>query len=64
MIVQQSSNENSVIMDCFCGSGSFLEAGKKHNRYVIGIDKSIISKQVVEKRPSLEGIKIFLLEEC
>lgn len=28
MIVQQSSNENSVIMDCFCGSGSFLEAGK------------------------------------
>lgn len=64
MIVQQSSNENSVIMDCFCGSGSFLEAGKKHNRYVIGIDKSIISKQVVENRPSLEGIKIFSLEEC
>lgn len=61
MIVQQSSNENSIIMDCFCGSGSFLEAGKKYNRYVIGIDKSIISKQVVENRPSLEGIEVFLL---
>lgn len=56
MIVKQSSNENSVIMDCFCGSGSFLEAGIKHNRFVIGIDKSSISKSVVNSRESLKDI--------
>ncbi|EAI3980344.1 site-specific DNA-methyltransferase [Campylobacter jejuni] len=38
LIVRQSSNENSIIMDCFCGSGSFLLAGLNHNRNVIGID--------------------------
>ena len=40
MIVLQSSNENSLIMDCFCGSGSFLLAGLKNNRQIIGIDCS------------------------
>ena len=40
MIVKQSSNENSIIMDCFCGSGNFLLAGVKNNRKIIGIDKS------------------------
>lgn len=40
MIIKQSSNENSIIMDCFCGSGSFLLAGFKNSRKVIGIDNS------------------------
>ena len=43
MIVLQSSNENSIIMDCFCGSGTFLLAGLKNNRKVIGIDNSKIA---------------------
>ncbi|MCR8685651.1 site-specific DNA-methyltransferase [Campylobacter ureolyticus] len=53
LIVKQSSNENSIIMDCFCGSGSFLIAGLKNNRNVIGIDISEqsmkISKQNIIK---------------
>ena len=50
MIVQQSSHRQSIIMDCFCGSGSFLKAGLKHDRYVIGIDQSDSSKLVVSNR--------------
>lgn len=56
MIILQSSNENSIIMDCFCGSGNFLKAGIKNKRQVIGIDKSIISKNVVET--NVKNIKI------
>lgn len=59
MIVRQSSNENSIIMDCFCGSSSFLSAGINNNRYVIGIDKSAVAKSVLkEKRDNLKDIEI------
>lgn len=57
MIVKQSSNENSIIMDCFCGSGSFIEAGLKNKRIVIGIDKSDSSFISMEKRIILESIE-------
>lgn len=56
MIIKQSSNEDSIIMDCFCGSGAFLEAGRKQNRFVIGIDKSAISESVVKSRALLVGL--------
>lgn len=56
MIVKQSSNENSIIMDCFCGSGSFIEAGLKNNRIVIGIDKSDSSFTSMEKREELRNV--------
>ena len=49
MIVKQSSNENSIIMDCFCGSGNFLLAGVKNNRKIIGIDKSKIAIDISSK---------------
>ena len=49
MIVLQSSNKDSIILDCFCGSGSFLKAGLKYGRKVIGIDKSEISLKVVKE---------------
>lgn len=57
MIVQQSSRENSIIMDCFCGSGSFLKAGVKNGRKVIGIDKSAIAFDVTVHREELEAIQ-------
>ena len=39
-IVEIASYQNELILDPFCGSGSFLVAGKKLNRRVIGIDKN------------------------
>lgn len=57
MIIQQSSNENSIVMDCFCGSSSFLSAGVNNKRFVIGIDKSDIAKEIVtKKRDNLKNL--------
>lgn len=58
MIVKQSSNPDSIIMDCFCGSGAFLEAGILQNRFVIGIDNSSFSLKAIKNRESLRGISI------
>lgn len=56
LIVCQSSIKNSIIMDCFCGSGGFLQAGLKNNRQVIGIDVSEVAidlvKRHLENQPS------------
>ena len=49
LIVRQSSNEDSIIMDCFCGSGSFLRAGLNNNRNVIGIDIGSQSIKIAKK---------------
>ena len=40
LIVQQSSNEDSIVMDCFCGSGTTLVASALNGRKFIGIDLS------------------------
>lgn len=44
-IILSSSNANSLVMDCFCGSGSFLEEAYKLERKFIGIDNS---KEAIE----------------
>lgn len=62
MIVKQSSKEDSIIMDCFCGSGSFLLAGLNNGRKVIGIDSSQTSYNVCSKQPKFSDIKMFLLK--
>ena len=40
-IVQASSNPGDLVMDCFSGSGSTLQAAYTHGRQWIGIDNSI-----------------------
>lgn len=40
IIVKTSSNENSIVLDCFCGSGTTLKAAQINGRYWIGIDQS------------------------
>jgi len=50
LIVKQCSNENSIVLDCFCGSGSTLLAAEKNNRRWIGIDQSEFAINVSKKR--------------
>ena len=40
VIIKTSSEENSIVLDCFCGSGTTLKAAHKNNRQWIGIDQS------------------------
>ena len=40
-IIQASSNPGDIVMDCFCGSGSALQAAYSHDRQWVGIDNSV-----------------------
>jgi len=39
-IIGASSNPESIVLDCFCGSGTTLKAAQELGRNWIGIDKS------------------------
>ncbi|MCM1042059.1 MAG: site-specific DNA-methyltransferase [Bacteroides sp.] len=49
-IIEASSNDNSLVMDCFCGSGATLQAANLCNRHWIGVDNSEIAIKTVKKR--------------
>jgi adenine-specific DNA-methyltransferase len=59
LIVSTSSNENSYVLDCFCGSGTTLIAAHESNRRWIGIDQSKLAIQIAKDR--LSKIKPSLL---
>ncbi|MBT3209325.1 MAG: site-specific DNA-methyltransferase [Bacteroidetes bacterium] len=40
LIIQTSSNQNSIVLDCFCGSGTTLKSAHLLKRKWIGIDNS------------------------
>ena len=50
MLIQASSNENSIVLDCFAGSGATLEAAHNTKRKWIGIDQSDVSVNVIKNR--------------
>lgn len=50
LIIKQSSNKNSIVMDCFCGSGSTLYAAQKLGRKFIGIDQSDEAIKAINSR--------------
>lgn len=48
MIIEQSSNPDSIVMDCFAGSGTTLLAAAKLGRKFIGIDSSEASLNLIK----------------
>jgi adenine-specific DNA-methyltransferase len=50
LIVKTSSIENSIVLDCFCGSGTTLKAAQTNNRRWIGIDKSKLAIHVAKQK--------------
>lgn len=61
-IILNSSDENSIVLDCFCGSGTTLRTALKFNRRFIGIDSSILSLNVVKEVFKKESLKCNFLE--
>ena len=58
LIINTSSNTNSLVLDCFCGSGTTLKAAQELGRNWIGIDKSeeainIALKKLTSKQGTL-----------
>ncbi|HNV95487.1 MAG TPA: site-specific DNA-methyltransferase [Bacteroidales bacterium] len=55
LIVKTSSNENSIVLDCFAGSGTTLKAAQTNGRKWIGIDQSDEAiKAIIQKLESIE----------
>ncbi len=54
MIIAQSSNPNSIVMDCFAGSGSFLIASQKLGRQWIGVDSLAVAIEIIQKQLSTD----------
>lgn len=55
-IILNSSVEDSIVLDCFAGSGATLKIADKLSRKWIGIDSSTHSFQVIKKVFSQENI--------
>ncbi|CAN2040240.1 adenine-specific DNA-methyltransferase [Candidatus Magnetomoraceae bacterium gMMP-15] len=51
-IISASSNPGDLVLDCFCGSGTTLQAAEELGRNWIGIDKSAEAIKVTKKRLS------------
>ena len=56
LIIKTSSNENSIVLDAFCGSGTTLKSAHLLKRKWIGIDKSDLAiKATKGKLSSIKG---------
>lgn len=53
MIVETSSNEGDIVLDCFAGSGTTLAAAYDLGRQWLGVDNSIESLKAILKRFTL-----------
>lgn len=58
MIIRQASRPDSTVLDCFCGSGSFLAAALRHGRRPIGIDSSSAAIEIAKKREELARLPL------
>jgi adenine-specific DNA-methyltransferase len=58
-IIQASSNPGDIVLDCFCGSGTTLQAAQELERQWIGIDCSSLAIKITQKRLSKIQSDIF-----
>lgn len=58
-IITTSSNENDLVLDSFCGSGSFLFAAEQCQRRWIGIDESQEAIRISQQRFDNDQISLF-----
>ncbi|MCP5064319.1 MAG: helix-turn-helix domain-containing protein [Ignavibacteriae bacterium] len=61
-IIANSSNENSIVLDCFAGSGSTMKVANKLRRKWIGIDNSPHSYNIIRKTFKQEDINCNFFE--
>ena len=55
-IIKTSSNQDSIVLDCFCGSGTTLKAAHDNGRKWIGIDQSKVAiMKTIEKLSSVKS---------
>lgn len=56
LIIKTSSNKNSIVLDCFCGSGTTLKSAEELGRKWIGIDESELAiNEIKNKIDSIEN---------
>ena len=58
MIVEASSNEGDIVMDCFAGSGTTLGAAFELDRQWVGVDNSFESLRSILKR-FVSGLEVY-----
>jgi adenine-specific DNA-methyltransferase len=62
-ILRSSSNENDLVLDCFCGSGTTAVAAEKLNRRWIACDLGRFAIHTTRKRLlGINGVKPFIVQ--
>lgn len=59
LIIRTSSEEDSIVLDCFAGSGTTLKAADKLGRHWVGIDKSEIAIKTIKDKLQLDRPNLF-----
>ncbi len=62
LIIKTSSNQNSIVLDCFCGSGTTLKSAHLLNRQWIGIDESNLAIKVTTEKINSIKDNLFILK--
>ncbi len=58
-IIQTSSNPDSIVLDCFCGSGTTLRSASAFSRKWIGIDVSDLAFTATKKKLDIHDGNMF-----
>ena len=62
LIIRTSSNADSIVMDCFAGSGTTLKAAERLGRNWIGIDQSDLAINAIREKLQLDTNDLFSQE--